>query len=84
MIFHTTFGCPCAWVLRLNQAYMSKTQVATEIIRLQAGIPKGGSLKIVCCQYVRLINSHTPTMKSLHDRETTSPSCIKPKIAKSG
>lgn len=42
---------------------------AAEIIRLQAGIAKGDSLKIVCCQYVRLwINNHAPmTMKLLHD-----------------
>ncbi|RTE87861.1 hypothetical protein D6B98_39535 [Bradyrhizobium sp. LVM 105] len=34
---------------------------------------QGGSLKIVCCHYVRLINSHTPmTMRLLHDREPTS------------
>ncbi|WP_340671606.1 hypothetical protein [Bradyrhizobium ottawaense] len=41
----------------------------SSIIRLQAGIAKGDSLKIVCCQYVRLwINNHAPmTMKLLHD-----------------
>lgn len=33
MNFHTTFACPCLG-LRLRQAYMSKAQVATEIIRL--------------------------------------------------
>lgn len=45
MNFHTTFSRVRAGVLQLHQAYMSKTQVATEITRLQADIPKEGSLK---------------------------------------
>lgn len=52
MNFHRTFACPC-WG-HFYTRLMSKTQDVTEIIRLQAGIPKARSLKIVCCQYLRL------------------------------
>lgn len=70
-----------AGVLQLHQAYISKTQVATEITACKRTLPKEFHSNRVLPILRLWINNHTPmTMKLLHDRADDLLSCIKPKF----